>query len=553
MRFPRNSLRIGATILLVASAATISQAQVFVYRGKIDDPLTADTGRRYKEVQVGDFNEDGWPDIYACQRQTNGTGNGTNKDRVFLNQQPLNLSNLSSVLASQAQPSAFNNLMTTRGYDVEVADLDDDGNVDIVRPDVGQVDILWGDGNGIFTPTNIITDGSGVKLGGGAGGNDPNGTGNYDDVAIGDLDADGDFDILVAHYDTTGNNLLLRNRQAEGLDRTFDIELFDNAQSTHTISVADFNTDGTLDVVLAKTNGGSKLLRGDRPICDTMYNTHLNLTSPLSTDPTTVADFVDLDLDGKLDIYLARVVFGDPLDPMEEQHAVYFQSTPGGFTRFDVPVGAGDPSVYDSRYADVDQNGTMDLIRANIHFGAGSTLQAVRVNANRTYTDLTPSFFAGVEFGEMGVELADLDRDGDLDLVLAGSSENTGDPNSGHAAIHIYENTTIVLVPGENRPPTAGPDFVTTLKDTRVSIPLGAFLANDSDPDGSIHWHDYDRVTEMGGTNDCCHAGGFNYTPPPGFVGIDRMNYTIGDINGVETTGTITITVVGCPSCAQCK
>ena len=38
------------------SSAAMSQAQVFVYRGTIDDPLTADTGRRYKEVQVGDFN-----------------------------------------------------------------------------------------------------------------------------------------------------------------------------------------------------------------------------------------------------------------------------------------------------------------------------------------------------------------------------------------------------------------------------------------------------------------------------------------------------------------
>ena len=310
---------------------------------------------------------------------------------------------------------------------------------------------------------------------------------------------------------------------------------------------------GNLDVVLAKTSGQSKLLRGDRPVCDTVYNTHLNLTSPLSSDPTTVSDFVDLDLDGQLDIYLARVILNDPLDPMEEQHAVFFQTTPGSFTRRDVPVGAGEPSVYDARYADVDHDGNMEIIRANIHTNStNTTLQAVRVHANRTYTDLTIPFFGGVELGEMGVELADLDRDGDLDLVLAGSSDNTGDLDAGHAAIHIYENTTIVLVPGENRPPTAEPDFLTTTKDTRLTIPLGAFLANDSDPDGAIFWHDYDRITEMGGTNDCCHAGGFNYTPPSGFVGIDRMSYTVGDSAGIETTGTITISVAGC-NCSQCK
>jgi serine protease len=95
-----------------------------------------------------------------------------------------------------------------------------------------------------------------------------------------------------------------------------------------------------------------------------------------------------------------------------------------------------------------------------------------------------------------------------------------------------------------NRLPTAGTDFLSTPRNTLLSIGYGTLLANDSDPDGdalSVFWYDFETLN--GGTTDCCHAGGFNYTPPLNFTGTDYLNYRIQDARGLVTFGTVAITV----------
>jgi hypothetical protein len=95
-----------------------------------------------------------------------------------------------------------------------------------------------------------------------------------------------------------------------------------------------------------------------------------------------------------------------------------------------------------------------------------------------------------------------------------------------------------------NRLPTANTDFFTTPKNTVKSIGFGTLLANDTDPDGdarSILWYDFKTLN--GGTADCCHGGGFNYTPPLNFTGTDHLNYRIQDARGLMAIGTVTITV----------
>ncbi|MCG8456068.1 MAG: hypothetical protein MI919_07285, partial [Holophagales bacterium] len=48
---------------------------------------------------------------------------------------------------------------------------------------------------------------------------------------------------------------------------------------------------------------------------------------------------------------------------------------------------------------------------------------------------------------------------------------------------------------------------------------------------------DYDTETVRGGSNDQGHVSGFNYTPPPGFVGLDWFYYTISDRPEGHPTG----------------
>ena len=98
-----------------------------------------------------------------------------------------------------------------------------------------------------------------------------------------------------------------------------------------------------------------------------------------------------------------------------------------------------------------------------------------------------------------------------------------------------------------NRPPVCNNDSLTTPGDTLLSIPWHVLFANDSDPDGDNLWvTHYDFMTAQGGTNDCCHAGGFNYSPPAGFTGQDWFSYTISDrpdLTGLTDTCTVFVSV----------
>ncbi len=132
--------------------------------------------------------------------------------------------------------------------------------------------------------------------------------------------------------------------------------------------------------------------------------------------------------------------------------------------------------------------------------------------------------------------------------VMCGSIQN---PTTAFHPVSISAITSFVASSGScltvlNRAPQAVDDFLTTPRDTRLSIPLGAILGNDSDPDGdALYLRDYEQETAAGGTNDTGHVGGFNYTPPAGYVGTDTFTYTVADraVGGLTDTATVTIAV----------
>jgi hypothetical protein len=113
-----------------------------------------------------------------------------------------------------------------------------------------------------------------------------------------------------------------------------------------------------------------------------------------------------------------------------------------------------------------------------------------------------------------------------------------------------------------NNPPVTGDDFYETAQDTPL-IGAQTVLTGDSDPDG-------DPITITGLADDVDNGtlafdtvtGEFDYTPNPGFVGVDTFVYMITDVlpqpqkqsvdpaglSGVPGTVTITVTGVDTPT-----
>ncbi|MFC1758514.1 FG-GAP-like repeat-containing protein [Planctomycetota bacterium] len=128
----------------------------------------------------------------------------------------------------------------SQGYNLDVADLDGDGDLDIVSSSTDSAKVEWyeNDGTGIWTARNIV-----------------NGYLEDDgEFAIGDMDQDGDIDIVTAAADSAA--LVWLENQGDGTFETVH-EVSNRDSELDQILLADMDHDGDLDVVTATNNDDS--------------------------------------------------------------------------------------------------------------------------------------------------------------------------------------------------------------------------------------------------------------------------------------------------------
>jgi hypothetical protein len=196
---------------------------------------------------------------------------------------------------------------SVRAVAVALADLDDDGDLDIVVPNRyrGQSLIYMNDGRGGFAETRQL--GSGTE--------------DMTSVAIGDLDGDRDPDIVVSNREQPHVVYLNDGRGNFKQHGTFG----SGREQTWTVALGDMDLDGDLDVVVGNVNisfwnadldgdGRDELLgREARNEPSRVYvndgTGRLTPGSPFSTgsDETRPIALGDLDRDGDLDIVMGNI------------------------------------------------------------------------------------------------------------------------------------------------------------------------------------------------------------------------------------------------------
>lgn len=260
------------------------------------------------------------------------------------------------------------------GFTLSMAagDVDRDGDVDLVFGHNAQADRVWlNDGAAVFTDSGATLAPTEITL----------------CVALTDLDRDGDLDLLAG------------SRTAVHVYSNDGAGTFTETQTLATAGLAfeagDVDRDGDLDVVVVDPAGVVRVLENVGP--GTLVETGVTFGSGT---PHTLC-LVDLDRDGDLDLLVGYEGQADP---------IWLNDGAGTFTS------SGRALLADTTWRllprDVDGDGWTDIVEA---CGSPSLVSRLWINDGRGNLLLAQELQRG---NALDVAAGDLDRDGDLDLVF---------------------------------------------------------------------------------------------------------------------------------------
>jgi Tfp pilus assembly protein PilF len=277
-------------------------------------------------------------------------------------------------------------------------DFDNDGRLDLYVATTGRGALLRNAGGGAFRD---VTDAAGLSDSGG---------GPVAKALFWDLDHDGDLDLLLA---TPRGNRVYRNN-LDGTFREMAGPMGLAMEGSRDVAVGDFDGDGRTDLVVLAADGRLRLFLNHG------QGRFEDVTAASGLAPVRRASAVavgDYDNDGFLDLFLTSLDGSDA--------ALYHNRGDGTFQRDARSDGlrrklAGVVGL-DAAFFDFDNDGRLDLVVVGKPAGAsqGRGVFLFRNDATRGFEDFSSILPDSLRAGR-AVAVADIDQDGDLDLIVVG-------------------------------------------------------------------------------------------------------------------------------------
>ncbi|MEM1224665.1 MAG: VCBS repeat-containing protein [Planctomycetota bacterium] len=289
---------------------------------------------------------------------------------------------------------------------VQAADIDGDGDMDLVSASSSNDRIAWHENDGFqsYTLRTISTSADGAI-----------------DVQVADIDGDGDLDVISASY----NDDKIAWYENDGL-QNFTLRTIDsiNSNGARQVQVADIDGDGDLDVL----GRSSVFTSGDSQAALIWYQNDgsadfLNYFSFIGSSETgrwLDSELTDVDGDGDLDVL---IIFRNNF-AIDSTIGWYENNGSQSFTLRTISVAVAD--FVDA--TDIDGDGDLDVLSASAGDDAISWYENDGAQNFTTRTIDAPDVDTALD-----IRTADVDGDGDMDLLLASSG-------SSSRGVSWYEN-----------------------------------------------------------------------------------------------------------------